>query len=500
MHAQELAQQESDEPFRILVEAVQDYAILMLDPAGNVMTWNAGAERIKGYDVEEIIGKHFSCFYMEKDRQQGTPLKGLELAAKAGRCEAEGWRVRKDGSKFWANVVITAMRDHSGQLFGFAKITRDWTERKQAEDKLRASHDELERRVRDRTADLNRVNEELQASEERFRLMIEGVKDYAIYMLDPEGRVASWNEGAARIYGYTAEEVVGHPRSRFFPPEDVANGLPTSELQEAVAKGRRLEEAWRVRKDGSRFWANGTISPLRNTAGELRGFVIIVRDLTERKQIETELRKVMEVLQLRDRAIQAVSQGILITDPHQPDDPIIYASPGVERLTGYPPDEVVGRNCRFLQGKDTDPKAVAQVRSALREGEPCEVELLNYRKDGTPFWNHLLISPVRDEAGRLTHFIGVQTDVTGRRRLEIQFRQAQKMEAVGRLAGGVAHDFNNLLTIINGYTDLLLQRLQRDDPMRELLAEVHKAGERAGMLTRQLLVFSRQSVLENESP
>ncbi len=185
----------------------------------------------------------------------------------------------------------------------------------------------------------------------------------------------------------------------------------------------------------------------------------------------------------------------MITDPGQPDNPIVYASPGFERITGYGAEEVLGRNCRFLQGKDTDPVEVARLREAVRAGEPCTVELLNYRKDGTPFWNELSLSPVRDDGGRLTHFVGVQVDVTARRSLEEQFRQVQKMEAIGQLAGGVAHDFNNLLTIINGYSELLLQTLPAEDPSRALITEINKAGERSAGLTRQLLAFSRQQIL-----
>jgi two-component system, cell cycle sensor histidine kinase and response regulator CckA len=216
--------------------------------------------------------------------------------------------------------------------------------------------------------------------------------------------------------------------------------------------------------------------------------------LTERKQIETELRKSVETLNLRDRAIQSVSQGILITDPNQPDNPIIYASPGFEKLTGYSVEEVLGRNCRLLQGPNTDAETVEKLRHCIRAGRECSVEILNYRKDGTPFWNALSLFPMAN--GNLTHFVGVQQDVTERRHLEEQFRQAQKMEAVGQLAGGVAHDFNNLLTVINGYSDIILTSLPPGDPNRELLAEVYKAGQRAGTLTRQLLVFSRQQVVE----
>jgi two-component system, cell cycle sensor histidine kinase and response regulator CckA len=214
----------------------------------------------------------------------------------------------------------------------------------------------------------------------------------------------------------------------------------------------------------------------------------LVAEIAERKKSDA-------ALQLRERAIRAATQGLLITDPGQPDNGIVYVSPGFERITGYASDEVLGRNCRFLQGRDTDPSAVAQLREAILAGEPCTVELLNYRKNGSPFWNELSISPVRDDSGRLTHFVGVQVDVTARRNLEEQFRQVQKMEAVGQLAGGVAHDFNNLLTIINGYSAVLLRSLPPGDPSLGLVAEIHTAGERSAGLTRQLLAFSRKQVL-----
>lgn len=343
-------------------------------------------------------------------------------------------------------------------------------------------------------ADLRESQRRLQSSEERLRLMIEGVKDYAIYTIDVEGRVTSWNKGAQIIYGYTSEEILGRDRRQFFLHEDVLANTPMRDLQQAADEGRLSEEAWRVRKDGTKFWAHGTITPLRDEAGALRGFVKVVRDLTERKQIEIELRNSVEALRLRDRAMQAVSQGILITDPGQPDNPIIYASPGAERLTGYRAEEMVGRNCRFLQGARTDPAKVNEVREAVRAELECSVEVINYRKDGTPFWNALFISPVRDDQGRTLHFVGVQADVTERHQLEDQLRQSQKLESIGQLASGVAHDFNNLLTVISGYSEILLMSLPPNDPMRDSILAISEAGERAAGLTRQLLIFGRQEV------
>jgi two-component system cell cycle sensor histidine kinase/response regulator CckA len=226
----------------------------------------------------------------------------------------------------------------------------------------------------------------------------------------------------------------------------------------------------------------------------------LIRKLEEKSlQLEEANRSLREEhaeLVLRDRAIRAVSQGIVITDPHVRGNPIIYASPSFAKLTGYAVDEVIGRNCNFLQGAGTDPTAVTRIREALAAGSGCSVELLNYRKDGTPFWNSLAISPVLDEDGRLLHFVGVQTDVTERHELESQLRQAQKMEAIGRLAAGVAHDFNNLLSVVLGYSVWILEQLPANDPLREDLEQVRHAGERATALVRQLLAFGRRQMVE----
>jgi len=327
------------------------------------------------------------------------------------------------------------------------------------------------------------------AEAERYQLaaIIHGA-DHAISGEGRDGTIIGWNAGAERLYGYRAEEVVGFSHSPHIPPDRLEE---MRVFRERVWNGERVAafETVRKKKDGSLIDVLVSISAVRDRTGRVVAISKIAHDIASQKKVEKDL-------ELRDRAIRAVASGILISDYSLPDHPVVYASPGFERLTGYPQEEVVGKNCRFLQGKETDPTVVAQLRECIREGKGCDVELVNYRKDGTPFWNQLSISPVHSQTGRLTHFIGVQTDVTERRRLEVQFQQAQKMEAVGRLAGGVAHDFNNLLTIINGYSDLILERLQRDDPMRELMAQIHKAGERAGTLTQQLLLFSRQSVLE----
>src|SRR6266700_5789928 len=252
------------ELLQLLADTLTDYAIILLDEKGVVLTWNAAAERLKGWKANEIIGQNFSRFYPPEDVARGKTEMELKTAKEEGRAEDEGWRVRKDGSRFWANVTITALRDSDGAVIGFAKVTRDMTERKKVEDALRHS-------------------------EQTFRLLTESVQDYAIFMLDPEGRVASWNAGAELIKGYRPQEILGEHFSKFYPPEDVAQGKPQWELEIAEREGRHEDEGWRVRKDGTRFWANAVLNAMRDAHGGLVGFAKVTRDLTQRRRVEQAL-------------------------------------------------------------------------------------------------------------------------------------------------------------------------------------------------------------------
>jgi PAS domain S-box-containing protein len=265
------------EVFQLLVASVRDYAIFMLDPDGNVATWNTGAQRLKQYRPEEIIGRHFSVFYSEEDRRNHKPERKLEIAREKGSVEDEGWRYRKDGSRFWANVLITAVYDATGELRGFAKVTRDITDRKHAE-------------------------EELRQSTEIFQLLVSSVRDYAIFMLDPDGNIATWNAGAQRIKQYRPEEIIGRHFSTFYPEEDVKNGKPERELEIAREKGSVEDEGWRIRKDGSRFWANVVITAVYDSHRELRGFAKVTRDITERKQAEETQKALLEQREARLQA------------------------------------------------------------------------------------------------------------------------------------------------------------------------------------------------------
>jgi PAS domain S-box-containing protein len=308
----------SEERFRLLVETVHDYAIFILDPQGYVATWNAGAERMKGYKAEDIIGQHFSVFYPQEMLDRGWPAHELKTARAEGRFEDEGWRLRKDGSRFWANVVITALRDASGELIGFSKITRDLTERRRHE-------------------------EDIRHSEEQFRLMVEAVQDYAIFMLDPDGRVASWNEGAQRIKGYRPSEIIGQHFSRFYPAERVAAGWPEHELQMARAYGHFEDEGWRLRKDGSRFWANVVITAVHDPSGTLRGFAKVTRDLTEKQRIETleaEGQRISEFLAMLGHELRnplaPIRNAVAVMGAKGTADPTTaWARQVIERQVGY---------------------------------------------------------------------------------------------------------------------------------------------------------------------
>jgi PAS domain S-box-containing protein len=274
---------ESDDArYRLLIEAVTDYAIYMLDPSGVVSSWNPGAERVKGYTRSEIIGQHFSRFYTDEDRSAGIPALALQTAEREGKFVSEAWRVRKDGTRFWAYVVIDPIRTPNGDLIGFAKITRDLTERKAAE-------------------------EALKQSQEQFRLLVRGVTDYAIYKLNSEGIITNWNLGAQRIKGYEPEEVIGAHFSKFYTAEDREAGEPQRALETVAKTGRFEKLGWRVRKDGSRFWANVVIDAIHDDQGKLIGYAKITRDITEQKKAQELLEGAREAL-LQSQKMEAIGQ------------------------------------------------------------------------------------------------------------------------------------------------------------------------------------------------
>lgn len=317
----------ADVMYRLLVQSVVDYAIYMLSPDGVVTNWNAGAQRAKGYLAAEIVGRHFSVFYSEQERAEGVPERGLQQAFDTGRFEAEGWRLRKDGTAFWAHVVIDAVRDDDGQLIGFAKITRDCTEQR---------HVQMQQREQER----------------RFRLLVQGVTDYAIYMLDPQGHVENWNAGAERAKGYKAEEIVGQHFSVFYTQADRAAGLPGLGLETARSEGRFEAEGVRLRKDGSPFWTSVVIDAIHDEDGQMIGFAKITRDITERRQNELELLKAKELAEnysdemaslsrFLDSVISNIPASVIVQDTRSRQ--ILLANPQAEKLFGCSSKVMLGR-------------------------------------------------------------------------------------------------------------------------------------------------------------
>jgi PAS domain S-box-containing protein len=335
------------ERLHLFIAGITDYAIYMLSTDGFVNSWNAGAERFKGYTASEIVGRHFSQFYTEEDRAADLPSRTLQTALREGRFEGEGWRLRKDGTRFWASIIIDPIRDTEGILIGFAKITRDITESK-------------------------KVAEALHAREEQFRLLVQSVVDYAIYKLSPEGVITNWNVGACRIKGFKHDEVVGTHFSRFYTEEDRSRSMPATALRIAATEGRFEGEGWRIRKDGSRFWAHVVIDPIKNAFGELMGYAKITRDITERREAAEALERAKEAL-----------------------------------------------------------------------------------------------------------------------------FQSQKLEAIGKLTGGVAHDFNNLLSVIVNGIEILTREGQTSVSVK-VLESMRRAAERGATLIQQLMIFSRQQPLKQE--
>jgi PAS domain S-box-containing protein len=471
----------------LLIDTVADYAIFFLGPTGEIRSWNNGATRIMGYEAEEAVGSHFSRFYPPEAVEARKPQNELAVAEREGRVEDEGWRVRKDGTRFWANTIITALRSEDGQLTGFAKITRDLTERRAAEERLRAS-------------------------EEMFRLLVDSVRDYSIFLLDPDGRIVTWNTGAHRIHGYAPEEVIGRHFSMFMPEEDRRNGKPERELETARGAGSVEDEGWRIRKGGERFWANVTITAVRDETGELRGYAKVTRDLTHRREAEEKLRQSEDVFRLLVASVE--EYAIFLLDPQ---GRIQTWNAGAERIKGYKPEEIIGRHFSTFypeEDKLTD-KPGRELEVARRDGW-VEDEGWRIRKDGTRFWANVVITAVRDETGELRGYAKVTRDMTERRRAdeiqqalfeqrearfhaEEQRRRAEESYRVAQEANRakdeflmtLSHELRTPLTAILGWARLLQAMPQDDESFPDAVAAIARSAHLQARLIDDVLDVSR---------
>jgi PAS domain S-box-containing protein len=450
-----------DSKYRQLVDSVRDYAILMLDPTGHIVSWNSGAQRLNGYSAEEIIGTHFSRFYPPESLARGLPEHELEVASRTGGFEDEGWRVRKDGSRFWANVIISALYDERHRLIGFSKVTRDLSERRHHE-------------------------EDLRLSEERFRALVSGVKDYAIFVLDPNGMVATWNAGAEHLKGYRADEIIGAHFSRFYLPAAIADGLPERELQVATIEGRFEDEGWRLRKDGSRFWANILITAMRDASGTLIGYSKITRDLTERRAYEQALRESEEHIRqlvegVTEYALIMLDKGGFVTSWNS----------GAERIKGYKASEIIGKHfSHFYPSEDIRThKPWRHMSIAVQTGRVHE-EAWRARNDGTLFWASTILTALHDADNRPTGFTLVSQDLTQRRHAESLADTAQRMH---EFIAMLAHELRNPLAPIRNAVALMGKKGLGDPILESMRQTIDRQTVHLTRILEELLDVNRIS-------
>jgi PAS domain S-box-containing protein len=397
-----LALMESEERFHLLVDAVTDYAIYMLDPEGRVMTWNRGAERNKGYKAEEMLGRNFSIFFQPEDVEAGLPQRELAAAARDGHFAVDGWRRRKNGERFWAQITLTAIRGEQGELRGFAKVTRDMSRQKTAEESLRKRNAELE----------------------RYRMMIENIDEYAIYTIDLEGKITSWEAGAQKVTHTTPEQMLGKHYSMFFSPEEVLAGLPERDLREAARTGRHVVDAWRFTPSGERVWSSGVINALRDETGKLTGYLRMARIQTPQKEVEDGLRALNAQLDRYRVIVENITDHVIFT--LDAEGRIDSWSPGAQKVLGYTAEEALGREYSLIfTPEDIDAGAPrSELEETARNGH-CGTESWRVRKGGERFWSTGETTATRDGLGQVNGYVRVARDTT---------RQKRQEESLGQLA------------------------------------------------------------------
>ena len=457
----------SEQLFRVLADSITDYSVILLDPEGVVVSWARGAELIEGYQPDDVIGQHLSFFSAKPRNDQWDHI--LALAAENGRYEVDDWAYRKDGRRFWANTLIVPTRNDAGELIGFVRIVRDDTTRRQSQ------------------LDLESRQDALAASELYFRTLIEYSAD-AITIVNADGSVRYSSPSLERMLGYRPDERVGlsvfdliHPddRPEMYRHFNELRAHP-DKLVAAKCRVQRKDGRWRVLDFVAR---NLLLDPV------VGGIVVNTHDVTDQTQFEERLRASEE----RYRTIiETAGEGVIIRDAS---DRITFVNQRMADILGYSTDDLLGRHITEIAHAEDQP-ALDEV---LRKRQVASREQFDFRarrKDGSEVWGLVSARPMHNARGELVGALTMFMDITGRKQLEEQLRQAQKMEAVGRLAGGIAHDFNNLLTAIRGHAELLLTELAAENPLRVDIEEINRAAERASSLTRQLLAFSRRQILQ----
>jgi PAS domain S-box-containing protein len=496
------------ERFDQIISEVEDYAILVLDRTGNVRSWNRGAQRIKGYLPTEIIGSSFRLFYPKEDIENGLPERLLEEAKTTGKANHEGWRIRKDGHRFWGSVTITAIHDNVGHVNGFVKITRDLTEKKIAEDRYSNMLEELRLK-----------NEELKREEDRYHKMVSEVEDYAIILLDTDGTIRDWNKGAERVKGYTADEIVGKSFRLFYTPEDKIADLPTRLLGEAVRNGSTTHEGYRVRKDGMRFWGSVVITALHANDGKVIGFSKVTKDLTERKAAEErlsiftqQLQQVNEHLRQSEeryhRMINEVQDyAILLLNTN---GEIQNWNAGAQLIKGYDAAEILGKHFRhFYLPEDIERRLPERLLKEARDTGKATSEGWRKRKDGSKFWASVVITALHDSTGQIIGFSKVTRDLTERKKTEDALKQnALDLELknheletlngeLSSFAYVVSHDFREPIRKIQVFAARQLEAAKSIEEIQSFSKKIIDSAERMHSLMESLLKYSR---ISNDHP
>lgn len=491
---------ESDEVFDRFFGEVDEYALLLLDAEGHTRRWNRGAEKMLGYSFPKA--PHVRILFTPDDRDKGIAKQFLENASAAGKANYEGWLVRKEGTRFWAAINLTALHRPDGGVHGYLKIIHDLTDKKMAEDNYSNFVEELKLK-----------NEALKNSEERYHKMVSEVTDYAIILMDRDGKILDWNKGAEKVKGYAASEIIGKSFRLFYPKEEKDAGLPERLLAEARKNGRVTHEGWRVRKDGSRYWGNITITALHNDNGEIIGFSKVARDLTEMKVTEDRVKNILEELRQANeklkeneeryqRMIAEIQDYAIILLDRNGD--VLNWNRGAQLIKGYAAEEIVGRNFRLFYPPDDRARNLPEtlLTQAARQGKATH-EGWRVRKDGTRFWGSIVITALHNNAGDVIGFSKVTRDLTERKNAEDLLRQNAAQldlknktlerlnEELSSFSYVASHDMKEPLRKILTFASRIESAAFDPDASREILEKIRASATTLQNLIDDLLSYSQ---------